>query len=54
MEISFADLYDGRANWSVLIGSLLDEFDLFDVRARFRASDLPIAAGRRAIAAQGE
>jgi len=39
MEISFTDLYEDQANWNVMIGGLLDEFELADIRPGFRAAD---------------
>ena len=38
-EVSFTGLYDEQAGWHELIGSLLDGFELVDVRPGFRAKD---------------
>ena len=39
MEISFTELYEEQAGWHDLIGGLLEDFELVDVRPGFRAHD---------------
>lgn len=38
-EVSFTDLYEGQAGWHQMLGGLLDEFELADIRPGFRAHD---------------
>lgn len=38
-EISFTDLYEGQAGWHDLVGSMLDDFELADIRPGFRSAD---------------